>query len=260
MSSGSAVEVTCITTGAVRPKRGERGIRRYLPGGWSGDPLPVHAYLVRHPEGACLFDTGQSARAARRGYFPAWYPFFRLARFELGPQDEARVQLRDLGIGAGELRWVVLSHLHTDHAGGLAGLGAGEVVVSRAEWARAVGRRGRLRGYLPQYWPAEVTPRLVDFDGPRVGPFPGSCPLTSDGALVLVPTPGHTPGHMSLLVGGAYLLAGDLCESAERLEDENPALARYCRDEELAVLTAHDPHAATRLTERRARARREPAR
>lgn len=253
MRSGPAVEVTCLTTGAVRPKRGERGIRRYLPGGWRSDTLPVHVYLVTHPEGTCLFDSGQSARAASPGYFPRWYPFFRLARFELAPQDEAVAQLGRLGLQSDDVRWVVLSHLHTDHAGGLATLSGAEVVVSRVEWARAIGWRGRLRGYLPQYWPGDVTPRLIDFDGPPVGPFAGSFSLTGDRTLMLVPTPGHTPGHMSLLVDGAYLLAGDLCESAGQLEYVNPALARYCRDEELAVLTTHDPDAPVRLRDRRNR-------
>lgn len=253
MTAGSAVDVSCLTTGAVRAKAGDRGIRRYLPGGWRAETLPVHVYLVRHPEGACLFDTGQSARAASPGYFPRWYPFFRLARFELGAEDEAAAQLARLGMGAEDVRWIVLSHLHTDHAGGLAGLGEAEVVVSRIEWTRAVGWGGRLRGYLPQHWPANVTPRLIDFDGPPVGPFPGSFALTRDRALMLVPTPGHTPGHMSLLVDGAYLLAGDLCESADRLEYVNPALARYCRDEQVAVLTAHDAEAPARLRNRRDR-------
>lgn len=251
MSPG--VEVSCLTTGRVRSKRGKRGIRRYLPGGWRSETLPVHVYLVRHPEGDCLFDTGQSARAASPGYFPRWYPFFRLARFELGPEDEAVAQLRRLGLSTEDLRWVVLSHLHTDHAGGLAAFPGADLVVSRVEWTRAVGWGGRLRGYLPQYLPADLAPVLVDFDGPGIGPFPGSFALTEDRALLLVPTPGHTPGHMSLLVDGAYLLAGDLCESDDQLEYVNPPLARYCRDEELAVLTTHDPEAPARLRDRRNR-------
>lgn len=259
MISAPRVEVSCLTTGAVRPKRGERGIRRYLRGGWCSETLPVHAFLVRHPEGACLFDTGQSALATGPGYFPRWYPFFRLARFELEPRDEAVAQLRQTDLSAEDLRWIVLSHMHTDHAGGLATLPGAEVVVSRVEWKRAAGWHGRLRGYLPQYWPADLAPLLVDFDGPGIGPFPGSFALTADRALLLVPTPGHTPGHMSLLVDGAYLLAGDLCESADQLEYVNPHLARYCRDEGLAVLTAHDPEAPARLASRLDRRTGQPA-
>lgn len=239
-------QIACVSTGAVRTKRGERGIRRYLPGGWRPSTLPVNVFVVWHPEGVCLFDAGQSALAAEPGYFPRWYPFFHLARFELGAQDEAVGQLQRLGVAHDEIRWLVLSHLHTDHVGGVGGVTADEVVVSRTEWRRAQGWGGRLRGYVPQHWPASVTPRLVDFEADPVGPFPGSSPLTADGGLVLVPTPGHTPGHMSLLAtlgDRRYLLAGDLCESAGDLDDVDPAIAAHCRREGITVLTTHDPQA-----------------
>ncbi|HEU0304427.1 MAG TPA: MBL fold metallo-hydrolase, partial [Gaiellaceae bacterium] len=108
------MEIRRLTTGRVRGKRRARGPLRYLPGGWSDETLPVHAYAVEHPAGVCLFDTGQTARAARAGYHPRWHPFLRLARFELGPEDEAASQLAPESV-----RWVVLSHLHTDHVGGL---------------------------------------------------------------------------------------------------------------------------------------------
>lgn len=241
--------IASFSTGAVRTKRGERGIRRYLPGGWRASTLPVNVFVLWHPEGVCVFDAGQSALAAEPGYFPRWYPFFRLARFELGPEDEAGGQLERLGVGRDEVSWLVLSHLHTDHVGGVGGLTADEVVVSRTEWQRAQGWGGRLRGYVPQYWPAGVTPRLVDFEDGPVGPFGGSSSLTADGALVLVPTPGHTPGHMSLLAtvdDRRYLLAGDLSESARDLDESDP-VAAYCRGEGIAVLTTHDPRVDTLL-------------
>ena len=251
--TATEVAITCLSTGAVRVKRGTRGMRRYLPGGWRDATMPVNVFALRHPAGVCLFDAGQSAAAAAPGYFPRWYPFFRLARFELGAADEASRQLVRLGMGSEPPRWVVLSHLHTDHAGGLASLRAREVVVSRSEWRRAAGVRGRLRGYLPQYWPPDVAPRLVDFEGPAIGPFPASQDLAGDGSLVLVPTPGHTPGHMGLLVTAGrrrFLLAGDLCESAADLEAVAPALAAFCRRESIAVLATHDSGAPAVLERR----------
>jgi N-acyl homoserine lactone hydrolase len=237
------VPVRCLSTGRVRVKRGERGVRRYLPGGWRDETLPVNAFLIEHPDGFCLFDTGQTARAAGSGYFPSWYPYFRLARFELGPQDEIGAQLECLGVRPAELRWVVLSHLHTDHAGGLASISDAEVLVSAIEWERATGLGGRLRGYLPQYWPQGLHPRLVEFPPRADGPFESSYPLTRDGALVLVPTTGHTPGHMSLLVrdgGRQLLLCGDLVERAEELDTVAPVIAAWCREHDVEVLPAHD--------------------
>lgn len=223
------MEVRRITTGRVRGKRAARGLRRYLPGGWSVDAAPVDAFLVEHPAGRCLFDVGQTARAARPGYLPRWHPFLRLARFELALEDEAAAQVDPRSV-----RWVVLSHLHTDHVGGLEPFRAAEVLVSRREWERARGLPGRLRGYLPQHWPTGLEPRLVDFDGPRVGPFVGSHDVAGDGQLLLVPLPGHTPGHMGLIVRaghGGCLLIGDAVVSGP--------IAAYCEAEGLEPLGAH---------------------
>jgi glyoxylase-like metal-dependent hydrolase (beta-lactamase superfamily II) len=233
------VQVERFTTGRVRPKRASRGLRRYLPGGWSPDTLPVNVFLVRHPSGLCLFDTGQTARAASPGYHPRWHPYLRLARFELGPEDEIGAQLERRGIDPGSVRWVVLSHLHTDHVGGLGAFPGAEAIVSRAEWERANGLVGRLRGYIPHHRPPGE-PVLVDLDGPPLGPFSGSYDVAGDGRMLVVPAPGHTPGHVALVVrdeDGGWLLGGDMAESPAALA---PTVAEFCHRERLAVLLAHD--------------------
>ena len=237
------MEVRALTNGRVRPKRAERGARRYVSGDWADSTLPVHAFLVEHSDGLCLFDTGQTARAAEPGWFPAWYPFFRLSGFELGPGDEAAPQLARLGHDPDDVRLVVLSHLHTDHVGGLGAFTRADVVVARGEWKRATGLGGRLRGYLPQRWPDGLEPRLVDLEGPPLGPFAATHDLLGDGRLVLVPTPGHTPSHLGLLVrddARTLLLAGDLAHTAAELPAVAPELAEWCAKEQVVLLTAHD--------------------
>lgn len=234
----------------MRSKHGERGIRRYLADSWRDEALPVNAFLVEHPAGLCLFDTGQTARAAEPGHFPRWHPFFRLARFELGPTDEAAAQLERIGASPADIRWVVLSHLHTDHVGGLASFPAAEVLVSRVEWRSAAGLRGRLRGYVQHEWPEGVSPRLVDFDGPAIGPFPGSYDVAGDGRLLFVPLPGHTPGHSALLVRDeeqSWLLGGDAAHSAEDLAETAPEIAAFCAREGIVFLATHDPQAEEAL-------------
>jgi glyoxylase-like metal-dependent hydrolase (beta-lactamase superfamily II) len=243
------MRVLGVSTGVVRGKRRTRGPRRYLPGGWDERTLPVNAFAVEHPSGTCLFDAGQSARAASPGYLPTWHPYLRLARFELGPEDEAAAQLAAAGIEPRTVRWVVLSHLHTDHVGGLDGFPTAEVLVTDAEWRRATGLRGALRGYVPRRWPRGVVPRLLEPVGTPVGPFGWSHDVAGDGSLRVVPTPGHTPGHASLLVDDGerkLLLAGDLAHDPSDLEHLAPAVAAWCRSAGVAVLTAHDPHATGR--------------
>ena len=55
--------------------------------------------------------------------------------------------------------------------------------MPRREWERATGIGGRVRGYLPQYWPRGLEPTLVDFDGGAVGPFRSSFDVAGDGRL-----------------------------------------------------------------------------
>lgn len=223
------MRVDRFSTGRVRPKRDTRGVRRYLGGGWSDKTLPVNVFLVHHPGGLCLFDTGQTARAAEPGYHPRWHPFLRLARFELGQEDEIGAQLVRSGVDPANVRWVVLSHLHTDHVGGVGAFRDAEVIVSRVEWERAQGLAGRLRGYVPQHWPLGK-PRLVD----------GTYDVAGDGSLLVVPAPGHTPGHVALIVrddDGGFFLGGDVAHTPAGLPDE---IAELCRRERLTVLLAHD--------------------
>jgi glyoxylase-like metal-dependent hydrolase (beta-lactamase superfamily II) len=256
MAASERISVRRITTGFVREKRASRGGLRYLVDDWEDAALPVNANLVEHPGGRCLFDTGQTAAAAHPGYLPRWHPFLRLARFELDEGDEAGVQLQASGVPPASVDHVVLSHLHTDHVGGVGAFPDADVVAGGLEWRRAQGVGGRLRGYFPGRWPSAVRPRLVTPDGPAVGPFPASYDLVGDGSLTIVPTPGHTPGHLSMVVRGAtraWFLAGDLVRDPADLADRAPAIARWCDAERVEVLTAHDqadPGAVVHAAER----------
>jgi glyoxylase-like metal-dependent hydrolase (beta-lactamase superfamily II) len=215
---------------------------------WEDDTLPVNAYVVEHPGGRCLFDAGQSAAATQPGYFPAWHPFLRLARFELDPSDELVTQLERIGIPPYSVDHIVLSHLHTDHVGGIGAFRSAEILVGDIEWRRARGIRGRLRGYLPRHWPDGMRVRTVATNGPALGPFAGTYDLLGDGRLTIVPTPGHTPGHLAMVVRGdgrTWLLAGDLAHHPSELAATAPAIARWCTAERVEVLTAHDEVART---------------
>jgi N-acyl homoserine lactone hydrolase len=237
------VRIHRLTTGRVRGPRRPRGALRYVRLEWSEEALPVNAFLIEHPQGMCLVDAGQSAFAAKPGYLSRWHPFLRIARFELEPEDEVGAQLRRLGVQPEEVRWVVLTHLHTDHVGGLADLSASDVVVSETEWERARGLRGRVRGYVPQHWPPEIAPRFARLTGPAFGPFAASCDLVDDGSIRLVPLPGHTPGQIGVLVradSGAALIGGDAAHTWHELEATDPKIAAYCRREGIQFLAAHD--------------------
>ena len=242
------MRISVFSTGRVRRKRDERGVWRYLVNDWSENTLPVNVFLIEHPEGLCLVDSGQTAEAAKKGYFAQWYPFFRLSRFELSTADEAANQIVRAGFDLRDVRWVVLTHLHTDHVGGIGAFGSSKVLVTRREWNVAQGFRGRVWGYLPHRWPANFQPTTIDFSGPPIGPFQSSYDIDSDCTLTYVPLPGHTRGHAALLVRGKrapwYLCAGDVTLRAAELAAVAPDVADWCRRENVVVLTTHDDAAA----------------
>lgn len=235
------MSVEVLAAAHVRGKR-RSGPLRHLPGGWSASTLPVNVVLVDHPDGLCLFDAGPGERAMAPRGLP-WHPWLRLSRFEPTPEDEVAAALARRGATRADVRRLVLSHLHVDHAGGVDAYPSAEVVVSRTEWERSRGAGGRLRGYVPSLWPDGRTPRLVEPGPPALGPFAASCDLIGDGTLVVVATPGHTPGHVSLLVdldGAKTLCGGDLASTAEALRAVAPELAAWCDANDVAYVGAHE--------------------
>ena len=233
---------------------------------WS-DWLPTTAYAIEHRDGVILVDTGASAGLVR---LPRWHPYFRLAvRFAVEPEQEAAPQLRALGIRAADVRRVVLTHMHIDHDGGLAGFPASEILASPGELAIASGLAGRLRGYLPERWPKSFDPQPLILDGAAYGPFARSRRLTADGAVIAVATPGHTRDHISVVVedgDAAVFIAGDASYTEEAMlagridgvgADESAeratlaAIRAFAASRPTIYLPAHDPGAARRLAGRR---------
>ena len=275
------MKVHAIDTGTVRvherQRRGEgRGLARFvrtlLDREWT-PPLPIHAWLIDHPEGPIVVDTGETARVERSGYFPRWHPYYRVAvRERVEPFEEIGPRLSALGIPPESVRLVVMTHLHTDHAGGLHHFPDAEVVVSRTEWAAARGLAGKVRGYLPHRWPGWLAPTLVDPPELRGDGADEGVPLTRDGRVRLVATPGHTAGHASVLVedgartlflagdasyteanllagrvDGVSSLGGGEAAAAETLR----RIRRLAASRPLVYLPSHDPEAAARLAGRR---------
>ncbi len=171
-------------------------------------------------------------------------------KLRVTPDDEIGPQLRALGVSPDDVRWIVLTHLHTDHAGGLSYFPRAEIVISRREWRFATGIGGVVNGLPRRHWPSWLDPTLVDPDVPLV-----------DG-VTLLDTRGHTPGHMSVLVEDRFLIAGDASYTEQLMldgvldgvaPDAKAYLASLDRIRGLVVdrptvyLPTHDPEAGARL-------------
>jgi glyoxylase-like metal-dependent hydrolase (beta-lactamase superfamily II) len=224
--------------------------------------LPILCYAIEHPEGVILVDTGETARAMESAYFACSrgdaFFYGRNLRFVVRPQEEIGAQLRGVGLEPERVRWVAMTHLHSDHMGGMGSFPRSRFLLSRGD---AEGHLGALTCRIPEGLVREA----VDHDGPAIGAFAASRAITRDGAVLLVPTPGHSPAHQSVLLREGerhWLFAGDAAFDLGQVERQEAAgivadvpaaretLQRLQRQLALAptlLLPAHDPEAPARL-------------
>ena len=236
--------------------------------------LPINVYVIEHENGLVLFDAGQDRQSVvDPAYFPpgfAGFMYRRLARFAIGGDQTLTAGLRGLGHEPEDVAVVVLSHLHQDHIGGIRELPNARVLVSSAEWKQLDSPLAELTGFLVEHirvpgvqW-EQVS--LAPSADPLIAPFTGSLDIFGDGSLILISTPGHTAGSMSMLVNRAdqppLLMVGDLTYDACRMAEGHVpgmgpqrevkrtsalVLELQRRRPGLVILAAHDPGAARAL-------------
>jgi N-acyl homoserine lactone hydrolase len=210
-------ELSAPAAGAADPPPGARSLHVLQGGGERAlaslfDPgdqdcgrsvfLPYYYYAIDHPAGLVLVDCG-----AHRDL--AIDPVSRTGRAEALPDvsmtaaDDLAAQLARIGAGLADVAHVVVTHLHYDHCGGLSQLPGATVHVQRAELTFAES---------PPVYQREAYVRADWADVANWDLHDGDCDLFGDGSIRMVPTPGHTPGHQSVIVALAdrsVILAGD---------------------------------------------------
>jgi glyoxylase-like metal-dependent hydrolase (beta-lactamase superfamily II) len=218
-----SVKVTVLPVGwiAIRPPHREYagpwplrypailGSGRWAP--W----MPVLSLLVQTADATVLVDTGEAVDQPP-GHFGcgagAQERFYRGSlRIPVRAGTEAPVRLRRLGVDPRSVDTVVLTHLHSDHAGTVDAFPRAAVVVGTGERGGTGAVPCRLRHATV------VEPDLAD--GP-LGPFGASHALTDDGTVRVVPLPGHSPGHLGLVVShrdGLLVAAGDAAFDHDQL-------------------------------------------
>jgi glyoxylase-like metal-dependent hydrolase (beta-lactamase superfamily II) len=193
-------------------------------GGEGTVTAPVPCFLIRHPNGLALFDTGCSRAVI--GNSEAYLG--KLAKYQtvhMQEGEDVTSRLREHGIGPGDIRYVINSHLHYDHAGCNADFPDAEVIVQAKEWDVAVTHFKPDRGYM-----------RGDYDtGQKVKLIEGRHDVFGDGKVICEPSPGHTLGHQSLrlhLAEGDIWLAADTCYLRESVR--TGALSGVVADRALA--------------------------
>ena len=267
----SGLRLHAIQTGWVSVRRPHRAFNGpdalALPAivasiGWT-EWMPVRAWAIEHPDGMIVVDTGETARMVDEPDYPAcdaasgWF-YRRNLRFAIRPEDEIGPQIGALGLDPAEVRTVAMTHLHSDHMGGLGWFPNADILVAERD---ATGHAGALMCRIPDR--SRIRP--VRHDGPSRGAFASSRAVTSDGTIALVPTPGHTRGHQSALIADAdrsWLLAGDAAFDLAQIEAGTQAgiaedraaarrtlelLGRQAGELGTIVLPTHDDAALERL-------------
>ena len=225
---------------------------------------PIGAFLVEHPErGPVLIDTGMHPVVATD-------PKANLGRaaaaimggLRIGPDENVPAFLRARGIAPDDVELVVMTHLHPDHTSAMSAFARARFAIARAEWRAARGRRALLGGYLGRHLPDEsrVWSQDLALHGRPWEGFERTLDLLGDGTLRLVSTPGHTAGHVSVLVetgDGPVFVLGDAVYTLRNLhEDLLPRLAAsdaasrasmrairayHERHPEVPLVPTHDP-------------------
>lgn len=213
-------------TASGRHLRKSSGLRLYaMTCGWLSSDLdmmlsgrkgtirfPVPTYLIEHPKGRVLFDTGLHPESMHdaHGRLGKLADSFRI---HFRPGEDVKSRLEQLDIDAGRIDYVINSHLHFDHAGGNELVPNARIIVQEREWeAGKLPETIQANGYNPE-----------DYEhGHLVRRINGEFDLFGDGSVVTIPTFGHTPGHQSLklkLSRGEVILAADACYFRESLEN-----------------------------------------
>jgi glyoxylase-like metal-dependent hydrolase (beta-lactamase superfamily II) len=259
------MKIHALTTGTVSVKHSflypgtgpRRQLNLFLPGAFSA-PLPIHCWAIEHEGVLRLVDTGETAGAKNVAF----------ARMQVTRELELPAVMAAAGLQLDDVSEVVITHAHGDHIDGTAHVRA-RVLINEVEARYVAAPFSRvMRRVLRQPLPAGFSPEPFVLDGGPFGAFPASRAISDDGRIVAVDTPGHTPGHVSVIcvddAGRHVMLAGDTTDSLEQLHSlrvdavaPNPkvhmatmkTILAHCAAHPTIYLPSHDPESAALLAD-----------
>ena len=203
---------------------GMRGLWRFATDKSHYIIVPIHAYLIDHPRsGLILVDTGISWEQAHEHdrYYKGTLRYVLDDEYRLTRGQELPAQVERLGYRCEDIRTVILTHFHEDHVGGLRYVREAKVAAAKAEWQAL---KMKAFGFIPVvYRPSIESVKLwepVSFTSGLFHSFDTSQDMLGDGSVILLPTPGHDPGHLVVLVrmdGYEILITGDIMYTLRHL-------------------------------------------
>lgn len=203
---------------------------RLMEGGEGDITVPVPSYLIEHPKGTMLFDTGMHPDCQHDPEGRAGPRIAQLFRFDYRQGEEIGARLEAIGRDPRKVDIIANSHLHFDHVGGNECIPNATVLVQKREWEAGMNpEMAASRGFNRR-----------DYDhGHPVKTVAGEHDVFGDGRVVLLPTYGHTPGHQSLRVRldtGDVVLAADACYFCRTLREKRLPMVAHDRQQMLESL------------------------
>ena len=170
--------------------------------------LPLQAFLIEHRDGWVLFDTGVDPSVQwDSSYIKQAIGRLLLPRiFRLHLKDEDRIDhvLSRIGVSAKDVKRAIISHLHFDHVGGIDQIPQAELLVSKEEWEILSEPHPEQEWILREHIETPSAKwhqiSLEPSDEPLFEDFAVDHDVARDGSIILLPTPGHTKGSMSMLI------------------------------------------------------------
>jgi len=233
-TEGAVVTVEPIVTGTFsgppviqQSPKGEAGTLKILRSTRDErEATPIPCFLIRHPSaGLILVDTGlhpsiASDPAENLGRLTTW-----LMRPSMDPGQDVLSQLRDRNVNPSDIRMVIFTHLHYDHASAISEFPDATLIVNADEWHYAATVRNPVfKGYRRQQYDFAFDYRTITFDSEKVSSYASfgrTLDLFGDGSVRVASTPGHSPGHQSLicrLKERDLLISGDALYKERQLE------------------------------------------
>ncbi len=226
--------------------------------------LPIWVWVIEHPEGLIVIDTGENAGIKDLDKYLSnesvflRYQFKHAAKFEIEEKDELGFQFDKINLKLEDVALVVLTHLHLDHTDGLKFFPKQEIIVGDYEFNHP-------DNSMPSTYPSWFKPNRVTYSENRVEVFNRAYPLTSAEDLLYIPTPGHTRGHSSVIFKSdefdiifagdtsyseGQVLSGELAgvnSDYRKSKETYKNLLSYATTRKTIYLPTHDENAGTRL-------------
>ncbi|MEO8443191.1 MAG: N-acyl homoserine lactonase family protein [Betaproteobacteria bacterium] len=172
-------------------------------------------YLIKHGNQYLLWDTGHSMTAPN-----------------VAPKTSVVTQLAQLGVKPEQINYVGISHYHADHTGQVASFPQSTLLIGQGDWNAITAPKPAAGVNSPPFahWIS---------GGGKVEPLPNDKDVFGDGSVIILNTPGHTPGHHSLLVklrNQSYLITGDLAHFHENYNTNGVPWFNVSRADTLASI------------------------